>query len=198
MSLINCKVELKNKETNDCVFLAADADNPSSNSNNITFSNKGTKLYVPVVTLSAKTAKKYQNFVGLKKVSKGFERSVYWNNFKTKSKNKNKTNEYRYFLESNFVGVNILFHCVKVVQIRSFSCPYFPAFGLNVDQRNSAFGHFSPSVCISLFKSRWPCWMVQTQKILLTKCIIKNYNTLINWKNFYNYQNDTYIKQYKK
>ena len=74
MSLINCKVELKNKETNDCVFLAADADNPSSNSNNITFTNKGTKLYVPIVTLSAKNS---QNFVGLKKVSKGFERSVY-------------------------------------------------------------------------------------------------------------------------
>ena len=24
------------------------------------------------------------------------------------------------------------FHCVKSVHIRSFSCPYFPAFGLNI------------------------------------------------------------------
>ena len=30
-------------------------------------------------------------------------------NIKQKSENKRRTNEYRYFLESNFVGVNILF-----------------------------------------------------------------------------------------
>ena len=38
--------------------------------------------------------------------SKGFERSVF---YKTKSENKNNTNNYRYFLESNFIGVNIFF-----------------------------------------------------------------------------------------
>ena len=31
--------------------------------------------------------------------------TVYQNEFKTKSDNKNTANEYRYFLESNFVGV---------------------------------------------------------------------------------------------
>ena len=35
-------------------------------------------------------------------LSKGSERSVYWNEYKTKSENKNTTNECRYFLESNF------------------------------------------------------------------------------------------------
>ena len=45
----------------------------------------------------------------LKLLSKGFERSVYWNKYKTKSDNKSDTNEFRYFLESNFVGVNRLF-----------------------------------------------------------------------------------------
>ena len=35
----------------------------------------------------------------------GFEKSVHWNKYKTKSENKNITNEYRYFLEWNFVGV---------------------------------------------------------------------------------------------
>ena len=39
----------------------------------------------------------------------GFERSVYWNEFKTKSENKNTTNEYRYFPKSNFVGVDRVF-----------------------------------------------------------------------------------------
>ena len=33
---------------------------------------------------------------------------MYWNECKTKSENGNKTNEYRYFLESNFVRVNRL------------------------------------------------------------------------------------------
>ena len=41
--------------------------------------------------------------------SKGFERSVYWTECKTKSGNKNTTDEYRHFLESNLVGVNRLF-----------------------------------------------------------------------------------------
>ena len=44
-----------------------------------------------------------------KLLSKGFERSVYWNEYKTKSEDKNTTNEYRYFLESFFSGVNRLF-----------------------------------------------------------------------------------------
>ena len=55
-------------------------------------------------------------------------------------------------------------HCVKSVQIRSFSGPYFPAFGLNTERynvsvciqsecgkiqtrKNSIFGHFSYSAC---------------------------------------------------
>ena len=39
---------------------------------------------------------------------------------------------------------NIKIHCVKRVQIQSFSGPYFPAFS-----PNSAFGHFMRSdICI--------------------------------------------------
>ena len=44
-----------------------------------------------------------------KLLSKWFGRSVYWNKYKTKSENKNATNEYRYFLESNFVAINSFF-----------------------------------------------------------------------------------------
>ena len=36
-------------------------------------------------------------------------------------------------------------HCVKSIHIWSFSGPYFPAFGLNTDQKNSEYGHFSRS-----------------------------------------------------
>ena len=45
-------------------------------------------LYVPIVTLSARNN---QNLS--KRLSKRFERSVYWNEHKTKSEIKNTTNE---------------------------------------------------------------------------------------------------------
>ena len=43
-----------------------------------------------------------------KMIRLGFERSVYWDKYKTKNENKNTTNEYRYFLASNFNAVNRL------------------------------------------------------------------------------------------
>ena len=32
-------------------------------------------------------------------------------------------------------------YCVKSIRIRSFSDPYFPAFRLNTEQKNSEYGH---------------------------------------------------------
>ena len=76
-------------------------DNVNGNdSDNIIFTIKDTKL----VTLSARGNRKLS-----KLLSKVFERSVYWNEYKRKSDNKNTTNEFRYFLESNFVGINRIF-----------------------------------------------------------------------------------------
>ena len=65
---------------------------------------KDTTLYVPVVTLSVRDNQKLP-----KLLSKGFERSFYWNEYKTKNENKNTTNEYKCFFKSNFVRVNRLF-----------------------------------------------------------------------------------------
>ena len=90
MLLINCK--------------AAGAVNANDKSNNICFTVKGTKLYVPDATLSAKDNQKLS-----KLLSKWSERSFYPNEYKTKSESKNRTNEYRYFLKWNFVGVNKFF-----------------------------------------------------------------------------------------
>ena len=101
MSLINSKIELKLKLTKYCVLASNGNDNTNADPYKIIFTIKNTKLHVPVVSLSAKHIKKR-----LKPLSKRFERSVYWNKYKTKSENKNTTNEYRYFLESNFIGVN--------------------------------------------------------------------------------------------
>ena len=75
--------------------------NGNNDDDNIIFIIKDKKLYVPVVTLSASDNKKLS-----KLLSKGFERSVYWNEHKPKSDNKITINEFRFFLESNFVGVN--------------------------------------------------------------------------------------------
>ena len=109
MLLINCKVELKLKWTKYCALSAAGNDNESDddndiNANNIIFTIKNTKVSASVVILSARGNQRLS-----KLLNKVFERSVYWNEYKTKSENKNTTTKYRYFLESNFVKVNRIF-----------------------------------------------------------------------------------------
>ena len=42
-----------------------------------------------------------------------------------------------------------LSHCVKSVRVRSYSGPYFPAFGLDTNQNNSEYGHFLRSELFS-------------------------------------------------
>ena len=53
--------------------------NGTDNANNITFTIKDTKWYVSVVTLLARDNQKLS-----KLLSKGLERSVYWNEYKRK------------------------------------------------------------------------------------------------------------------
>ena len=82
----------------DCQF------NTNDNPTRIIFTIKDTKLFIAIITLSAKGNQKLW-----KLLSERFERFVYWNEYKAKIKNENTTNEYRYFPESNFVGVKRLF-----------------------------------------------------------------------------------------
>ena len=79
MLLINFKNKLKLNWTNHCLLSVAGADNDDNNLNNAIFTIKDTKLYVPLVSLSAKDNQKLS-----KLLSNGFERSVYWNKYKTK------------------------------------------------------------------------------------------------------------------
>ena len=72
------------------------SDNANGNDDNIIFTIKDTKLYV-----SARDNQKLS-----KLHSKGFERSICWNEDKTKSDNKNTTNEFKYCLELNFLRGN--------------------------------------------------------------------------------------------
>ena len=81
MPLINCKVELKLRRRKHCVLSVAGTDNVNGNNDdNIIFAIKDTKLYVPVITLSVRDN---QNLSRL--LSKEYESSVYWNEYKTKS-----------------------------------------------------------------------------------------------------------------
>ena len=64
---------------------------------------KDTKLYVPVITLSARDNQKLSKLFG-----KGFESSLL-EEYKRISENKDTINEYRYSPEPTFVGVNRLF-----------------------------------------------------------------------------------------
>ena len=85
MPLINWKVELNFKWTN--YFQRLD-DNENGNHNYIISTIKDTKLYVvPVVTLLTRDYQKLSEFL-----SKGFERIIYWNEYETKSGNKNTIN----------------------------------------------------------------------------------------------------------
>ena len=67
-----------------CVLSAASNDklnnnHNDNNGNNVIFTIKDTRFYVPVVTLPARDNQKL-----LKLLSNWFERSVYWNKHKTK------------------------------------------------------------------------------------------------------------------
>ena len=72
MPLINCEVELKLRWMKHCVSAATGVVNANANSGDITFTIKGTKLHVPLVTLSAKDNQKLS-----KLFSKGFAKSVF-------------------------------------------------------------------------------------------------------------------------
>ena len=71
MPLINCKIKLNLTWKKECV-LSTDADDAI-------FIINDTKLYVPVVTLSKEDSKDF-----IEQQNKGFQRSIYWNEYKTK------------------------------------------------------------------------------------------------------------------
>ena len=84
MPLINCKIKINLTWKKDCV-LSTDADaNADNAANNPVFIINDTKLYVPVVTLSKENNKDF-----IEQQNKGFQRSIYWNEYKTKVKTEN-------------------------------------------------------------------------------------------------------------
>ena len=99
MPLIHWKVELKLTWTKHCLVSVAGNDNVNGNNgdNKIVFRHKF------ICSRSNFISKRQSKTI---KTSE-FERSVYWNEYKTKSIEKNTTNKFRFFLESNSVKVTI-------------------------------------------------------------------------------------------
>ena len=104
--LINPKAESKLRWANQYVLSIASTANANdkNNDNGVIFAIKDTKLYISLVTLSARDNQKLS-----KRLSKGSERSVYWNEYKTKFDIKNTANKFIFLLESKFDWVNRLF-----------------------------------------------------------------------------------------
>ena len=98
MPLINCKIKLNLTWKKERVL--------STDAGNAVFIINDTKLYVPVVTLSKEDNKDF-----IEQQSKGFQRSIYWNEYKTKEINENAdANVFKYInFDPSFQGVNRLF-----------------------------------------------------------------------------------------
>ena len=104
MPLIDYKVKLNLTWKKECVLSTdADADNAA---NNPVFIINDTKLYGPVVTLSKEDIKDF-----IEQQNKGFQRSIYWNEYKKKAQNENAdANVFKYItLDPSFQVVNRLF-----------------------------------------------------------------------------------------
>ena len=98
MPLINCKIKLTLTWKKECVL--------STDDGNAVFIINDTKLYVLVVTLSKEDNKDF-----IEQQNKGFQRSIYWNEYKIKEINEDAdANVFKYInLDPSFQGVNRLF-----------------------------------------------------------------------------------------
>ena len=98
MPLINCKIKLNLTWKKECVF--------STGAGEALFIINDTKLYVPVVTLSKEDNKDF-----VEQQNKGFQRSIYWNEYKTKEINEDADADvFKYInLDSSFQRANRLF-----------------------------------------------------------------------------------------
>ena len=99
MPLINCKIKLNLTWKKECVL--------STDAGAAVFIINDTEIYVPVVTLSKEDNKDF-----IEQQNKGFQRSIYWNEYKTKELviEDADANNFKYIaLDPSFQGVNRLF-----------------------------------------------------------------------------------------
>ena len=116
MPLINCEVPLTLTWSENCVLTdittqtarAPQGDNPARPAihapTSATFKITGTKLYVPVVTLSTKDN---NNF--LEQLKSAFKRTIKWNKYRSEMTNQKKNNHLNHLIDPTFTKVNRLF-----------------------------------------------------------------------------------------
>ena len=152
MPLINCKIHLELEWLKNCVL--------SNVAGASKFIIKDTKLYVPVVTLSKEDNKDF-----IEQQNKGFQRSIYWNEYLIKETNQNvHANVYKTFnVDPSFQGVNRLF---------------VMAFRYNNANRDN-------------YANR-----DNHQRYYLPRVDIKDYNAIIDGRNFYDNNINSDVEKY--
>ena len=98
MPLINCKIKLNLTWKKGRVL--------STDAGDAVFIINNTRMYVPVVTLSKEDNKRF-----IEQQNKEFQRSIYWNEYKTKEQDEEaNANEFKFInLDPSFQGVDRLF-----------------------------------------------------------------------------------------
>ena len=158
MPLINCKVYLELNWIEDCIL--------SSAGSTAKFAITNTKLHVPIVILSTKDSTNLA-----KQLNDGFERSVCWNSYETKSAKVIEQGKSIYeLLNASFQSVKRLFVLAYVIAA--------PAAGDNPPPVDETAG------------------IKNNKKYFLPRGEIKNYNVLIDGRNFYDQPINDLIKQY--
>ena len=99
MHLINCEINLILTRPTNCVIVSTNVSNQ-----NATFEITDTKLYVPVVTLSAQDNSKL-----LQQLTCGFKRVISWNKYLSKPELSAFNPNLNHLVEPRFQGVNRLF-----------------------------------------------------------------------------------------
>ena len=100
--LINCEVELILTWTKNCALADMTvANNPPTG---LEFQIPGTKLYVPVFTLS-----KENDIKLLEKLKSGFKKTIKWNRYRSQMTIQNNNNNLNYLFDPTFTNVNRLF-----------------------------------------------------------------------------------------
>ena len=130
MPLINCEISLNLSWSENCVLtskVTRDADpdaDPAVDEINVptnaTFKIKDTKLYVPVVTLSAENDNKF-----LEQLKTRFKRTIKWNKYRSEMSNQTKNNNLNYLVDPTFTNVNVcLIFCLVLVCLVLYCLSY--------------------------------------------------------------------------
>ena len=111
ISLVNCEVSLALSWCATCAItsmekriLVAGQPNRGNSPTNATCKITDTKLYVPVVTLSAENDDK-----NLEELKTGFKRTIKWNKYRSEMSNQTINNNLNYFIDPAFTNLNRLF-----------------------------------------------------------------------------------------